>query len=145
MLTRFSFQSGYRCIYNRNLRDHVVSSCSRNRLHDVSQRSRKEGAKRRRRGGLCLDRPTDPVAPYMSQAINSSSVTCTKWLELVHLAILPSDSWSDCRSPSSNPGLAAAGGLAMSESEGTSSFEMGTQIALRQIEIAIGITMGTYI
>jgi len=31
----------------------------------------------------------------------------------------------------------------MSESEGTSSFELGTRIALRQIQIAIGVTMGS--
>jgi len=30
----------------------------------------------------------------------------------------------------------------MSESEGQSSFEMGTQIALRQIQVAIGVVMG---
>lgn len=37
-------------------------------------------------------------------------------------------------------GLAAAGGIAMTTAQGSTSFEMGTQIALRQIEIAIGIT-----
>jgi uncharacterized membrane protein YjjB (DUF3815 family) len=41
-------------------------------------------------------------------------------------------------------GLAAAGGLAMTSSSGQTSFEMGTQIALRQIEVAIGITIGLF-
>jgi uncharacterized membrane protein YjjB (DUF3815 family) len=41
-------------------------------------------------------------------------------------------------------GLAAAGGLAMSESTGQGSFEMGTTIALRQVQVAIGIVMGLF-
>ncbi|CED85612.1 Domain of unknown function DUF3815 [Phaffia rhodozyma] len=43
-------------------------------------------------------------------------------------------------------GLAAAGGLAMSSvSDGTTSFELGTQVALRQIETSIGATMGLFL
>jgi len=39
-------------------------------------------------------------------------------------------------------GLAAAGGLAMTSA--STSFEQGTYIALRQISVAAGITMGTF-
>jgi uncharacterized membrane protein YjjB (DUF3815 family) len=42
-------------------------------------------------------------------------------------------------------GLAAAGGIAMSTSDGQGAFDRGARIALRQIQTAIGITIGLFL